>query len=65
MANRAVADDGFAFDDLSDHSDFIVRQQHAHAFADRSGVAADRDKVTVAVRADYDVTSETQDAFCT
>jgi len=64
MANRAVADDGFAFNDLGDDGDFVVGEQHANAFADRGSVAADHDKMSVAARADRDVASETQDAFC-
>ena len=65
MTNCPVADDGFTFDDLSDDSDFIVGQQHADAFADCSGVAADGDKMAITTRAHRDVTSKTQDAFCT
>jgi hypothetical protein len=65
MANGAVADDGFALYDLGDDGNVVVGKQHANAFADRSGVAADRDKMSVAARADRNVTSETQHAFCT
>jgi hypothetical protein len=43
MAHRPVADDGFTFDNLGDEGDFIIREQHADAFANRGGVAADRD----------------------
>jgi hypothetical protein len=64
MANGAVADDGFAFDDLSDDGNVVVGKQHANAFADRSGVTADRDKLSVGTHADRNVTSETQHALC-
>ena len=65
MANRTVVDDGFAFDDLGDDGDFVVGKQDPNAFADRSGITTDRDKMSVAGRADRNVTSETQHTFCT
>ena len=65
MANRTVADDGFASDDLGDDGDFVVGEQHPNAFADRSGVTTDRDKMSVTARADRNVTRETQHAFRT
>jgi hypothetical protein len=64
MTNCPIADDGFTFDDLSDDGNVIVGKQHANAFADRSGVTADRDKLSVAAHADRNVTSETQHALC-
>ena len=51
MANRTITDNGLALDDLGDDGDVIVSEQHANAFADRAGVAADRDEMSVAVRA--------------
>ena len=63
MANCPVADDGFAFDDLSDDGDFVISEEDAHAFADRRSIAADGNKMSVTARADRNVTSKTQNAF--
>lgn len=64
MANRPVADNRFAFDDLRYDGDFVFGEEDAHAFADRRGIATDGNKVSVAARADRNVTSKTQNAFC-
>jgi hypothetical protein len=63
MANRSVADDGFAFNDLGNNSDLVVREQHANAFTDRRRVAANRDEMSVAARANRNIASETEHAF--
>jgi hypothetical protein len=63
MADRTVADDRLAFDHVSHDGDFVIREQHANTFADRRGIAADCDKVSVAAGADGDVACETQDAI--
>jgi hypothetical protein len=52
MANGTITDNGFALEDLGHDGDVIVSEQHANAFADRSGVAADGDKMSIATRAD-------------
>jgi hypothetical protein len=65
MANRAVADNGSAFDDLGDDGDSVVGKQYANAFTDCCGGAADRDKMSIAVHADRNITSETHNAFGT
>jgi hypothetical protein len=65
MTNCPIADDGFTFDDLSDDGDLVVGKQHADTFADRSRVATDGNKMSITTHADRNVTSKTQDAFCT
>ena len=65
MTNCPVADDGFTFDDLSDDGDLVGGEQHADAFADCGRVAADGDKMSITTHADRNITSKTQDAFCT
>ena len=65
MANRTVADDWFALNDLGDDGDIVVRKKDANTLTDHAGVAADCDQVPVAGRMDRDVTGETEDTFCT
>ncbi len=57
MANRPIADNGFAFDDLRYDGDFVVSKEDAHTFTNRCSIAADSDKMSVTVRADRNVTS--------
>ncbi len=63
MTHCAVTDNGLAFDYFSDKRDLVVSEQHANAFADCSGVAADCDELSVAVRAHRDIARKTQYAI--
>jgi hypothetical protein len=64
MADRAVAHDQLAFDDFRNKVDLLVRKDNTNAFAYRTCVAADRDKLAVmAGDAHRDVASEAQEAF--
>jgi hypothetical protein len=65
MTNSPVADDGFTFDDLGDDRYLVVGEQHANAFANSSRVTTDGDQLSITMQADRNVTSKTQDAFCT
>jgi hypothetical protein len=58
MANRAITDHRFAFDDLCDHVDFVVGEQHANALSDGRGIATDGDELTVGADAHRDVARE-------
>ena len=63
MADCAVAHDGLAFDDFGDDVQLFIRHRYTDAFANRSRVATDCEKLTVAVHANRDVPREAQDAF--
>jgi hypothetical protein len=65
MPNGSVADNGFAFDDLSDDIDFVVSEQDSHTFAYSCCVATDGDQLPVASHMNRDVARETGNAFCT
>jgi hypothetical protein len=63
MSDCTVMHHWFAFDDFDDEIHLLIWNGDANAFAERAGVATDRDQTPVIVDANGDVARKTQNAF--